>query len=232
MTGLFKRVVMAVYLITGKGTSIYRAICKPNGLEWANVLRHRGYPIGAGTSISPFADMMDLGGVSIGHNCSISKVQFVTHSGGDRIIRNYWGVYVDSALQRPIVIGDNVVIGASVTIMYGVTIGDNCVIGAGSYISRDVPANTVTRPPEATHAGKTDDYVARLVKRTQERQGEPPQVLRKLKFLGDGAGNKSNKCFPKYWSRLLCFPSVPAQSSTQPDSQRWASSFQAAIGAG
>ena len=123
--------------------------------------------IGKNTTINPAAVFMDKGMVSIGDNCSISGVVFVTHSGGDRVIKNHWGVSVDSGLGRRIVVGNNVTIGASVTVMYGVTIGDNCVIGAGSYISRDVPAGTVTRPPEAAHAGKTDDYVARLVNRTK-----------------------------------------------------------------
>lgn len=125
--------------------------------------------IGKNTTINPAAVFMDKGMVSIGDNCSISGVVFVTHSGGDRVIKNHWGVSVDSGLGRRIVVGNNVTIGASVTVMYGVTIGDNCVIGAGSYISRDVPAGTVTRPPEAAHAGKTDDYVARLVNRTQRK---------------------------------------------------------------
>ena len=123
--------------------------------------------IGKNTTINPAAVFMDKGMVSIGDNCSISGVVFVTHSGGDRVIKNHWGVSVDSGLGRRIVVGNNVTIGASVTVMYGVTIGDNCVIGAGSYISRDVPAGTVTRPPEAAHAGTTDDYVARLVIRTK-----------------------------------------------------------------
>ncbi len=44
---------------------------------------------------------------------------------------------------RPIVIGNNVWIGAQVCILPGVTIGDNCVIGAGSVVNKDIPANTL-----------------------------------------------------------------------------------------
>ncbi|WP_062262821.1 sugar O-acetyltransferase [Endozoicomonas arenosclerae] len=44
---------------------------------------------------------------------------------------------------KPITIGDNVWLGANVTVNPGVTIGDNAVIGAGSVVTRDVPANTV-----------------------------------------------------------------------------------------
>lgn len=41
---------------------------------------------------------------------------------------------------RPITIGNNVWIGAGVSVLLGVTIGDNCVIGAGSVVNRDIPA--------------------------------------------------------------------------------------------
>lgn len=44
---------------------------------------------------------------------------------------------------RPITVGDNVWIGAGVTILPGVAIGDNCVIGAGSVVVKDIPANCI-----------------------------------------------------------------------------------------
>lgn len=43
----------------------------------------------------------------------------------------------------PVIVGDNVWIGADVTIIGGVTIGNNTVIGAGSVVIKDVPANVV-----------------------------------------------------------------------------------------
>lgn len=44
---------------------------------------------------------------------------------------------------RPITVGDNVWIGAGVTVLPGVTIGDNCVIGAGSVVVKDIPSDSV-----------------------------------------------------------------------------------------
>jgi maltose O-acetyltransferase len=44
---------------------------------------------------------------------------------------------------RPIVIKDNVWIGASATINPGVTIGNNVVVGAGAVVTKDVPDNVV-----------------------------------------------------------------------------------------
>ena len=43
----------------------------------------------------------------------------------------------------PIRIGNNVWIGANVSVLPGVTIGDNCVIGAGSVVTKDIPANSL-----------------------------------------------------------------------------------------
>ena len=44
---------------------------------------------------------------------------------------------------KPIKVGNNVWIGAGVTVLPGVTIGDNSVIGAGSVVNKDIPENVV-----------------------------------------------------------------------------------------
>ena len=49
------------------------------------------------------------------------------------------GVFND----KPITIGENVWLGANVTVLPGVTIGDRAVIGAGSVVTRDIPADTI-----------------------------------------------------------------------------------------
>lgn len=43
----------------------------------------------------------------------------------------------------PITIGDNVWIGASVTVLPGVTIGSNTVIGAGGVVKHDIPSGVI-----------------------------------------------------------------------------------------
>ena len=46
-------------------------------------------------------------------------------------------------IALPITIGNNVWIGANVSILPGVTIGDDTVIGAGSVVNRDIASGVV-----------------------------------------------------------------------------------------
>jgi acetyltransferase-like isoleucine patch superfamily enzyme len=67
--------------------------------------------------------------------------------------------------NKPVVIEDNVWIGAGVTVLKGVTIGRNSLIGAGSVVVKDVPANMVAagnpcKPVKAL----TDDIINQLEK--------------------------------------------------------------------
>lgn len=48
-----------------------------------------------------------------------------------------------TVLLKPIVIRRNVWIGASATILPGVTVGENSVVAAGAVVTKDVPANSV-----------------------------------------------------------------------------------------
>lgn len=58
----------------------------------------------------------------------------------------------------PIVIGDDVWIGANSVILPGVTIGDNSVIGAGSVVTQDIPANSVAYGVPCRVIREINDY--------------------------------------------------------------------------
>jgi len=95
----------------------------------------------------------------IGHNCTFLVSESITigkHcllAGGVRI-SDYDGHPLDSGQRRrneppsasssrPVVLGDDVWIGAGCHVLKGVRIGDRSIIGAGSIVTKDVPADVV-----------------------------------------------------------------------------------------
>ena len=82
--------------------------------------------------------MWGHGGITIGNDCLIAShvsINSVTHEAK--------GLYRDSVLERPVLIGNNVWIGAHAVILPGITIGNNAIIGAGAVVTKDVPDNAV-----------------------------------------------------------------------------------------
>lgn len=58
-------------------------------------------------------------------------------------------------------IGDNVFIGAGVTILYDVKIGSNVVIGAGSVITKDIPDNSIVAGIPGKVISEFDSYISK-----------------------------------------------------------------------
>lgn len=80
----------------------------------------------------------DQGGITIGDGALIGQnVVLATLNHGLKPEERH------DLFPAPIHIGKNVWLGASVTVLGGVTIGDNAVIAAGAVVTRDVPANTI-----------------------------------------------------------------------------------------
>lgn len=86
--------------------------------------------------------------VTIGDYCDFGpNVTIVTPghpmlSSERRSIHRCDGSDVYVCWARPVHIGNDVWLGANVTVCPGVTIGDGCVIGAGSVVTRDIPPNS------------------------------------------------------------------------------------------
>jgi len=94
----------------------------------------------------------------VGHDCSIavgSSVRIGRHcllAGGVRV-SDYDGHPVDAMLRRtsppareaikPVVIGDDVWIGAAAMILKGVTIGDRSIVAARAVVTRSVPPDVI-----------------------------------------------------------------------------------------
>lgn len=135
--------------------------CKPSDIDRQRELLHQilGKIKGDVVITAPF--YCDYGfNISVGenfytnHNCVIldgAKVEF-----GDNVfiapncVFSTAGHAIDSEqrsqgleIARPIKIGNNVWIGANVSVLPGVTIGNNTIIGAGSVVNKDIPSDVI-----------------------------------------------------------------------------------------
>lgn len=75
--------------------------------------------------------------ISIGKNCLIGQEVNIFSS-------DFHGLRDRAKPSKaPVIIGDNVFIGARAMILKGVTVGDNSTIAAGAVVAKDVPPGTV-----------------------------------------------------------------------------------------
>lgn len=94
--------------------------------------------IGKHVFINSGCRFQDQGGITIGDGALIGHNVVLATLNHDLAPEKRSTIH-----PAPIVIGRNVWIGASATIVPGVTVGDNAVIAAGAVVTKDVPANTI-----------------------------------------------------------------------------------------
>lgn len=143
-----------LYMKKGKGSVIYRSVRK-------DITPFHPFTLGNYSVIEDYCCINNaVGEIQIGdrtriglHNTIIGPV----HIGND--VNLAQGVVVSGLNHNyedttrtineqgvntsPIIIEDDVWIGANAVITAGVTIGKHCVIGAGSIVTKDIPDNTV-----------------------------------------------------------------------------------------
>lgn len=68
----------------------------------------------------------------------------------------------------PVVIGDNVFIGAGSIVLPGVSIGSNVIIGAGSIVTKDVPEGRVYAGNPAREICSTQEFLIKHKKQMQD----------------------------------------------------------------
>lgn len=98
--------------------------------------------------------------ISIGNNCIIGP-DSVLNGSDDIVIGNFFLsgpsliIYTaehglcngstpfikQTGTQKKVIIGNNVYVGARVTILMGINIGDNVIIAAGSVVTKNIPSN-------------------------------------------------------------------------------------------
>lgn len=128
-------------IINGKNK--YNPIGCGNG---CNIIAERGAEIVIG-------ECLGMSNATIVSRCSVTVGDRVLIGGGVKIYdtdfhsldHRYRGTAEDKthAVCRPVVIGDDVFIGADSFILKGVTIGDRAVIGCGSVVTKDVSADEI-----------------------------------------------------------------------------------------
>jgi putative colanic acid biosynthesis acetyltransferase WcaF len=144
-------------------TLVFTQVWCPNRLRCA-LLRLFGAQIGEGVLIKHRVDVQWPWKLSIGDNSWIGtgvelyNVEDIT-IGSDVCISQR--VYLCTGSHDhtsptfdydngPILIEDGVWVCAQSTVLRGVTIGANSVIGAASVVYRDIPPDSIVRPPEST----------------------------------------------------------------------------------
>lgn len=120
--------------------------------------------IGKGTRVNSYSKFFSSesgGDIIVGETCSIAMnvtLTTMTHEIGESQRRAYGHIY------QPIIIEDGVWIGASSTILPGVTIGKGCIIAAGAVVTKDcepdgmyagVPAKRIKDLPVGTKLSET-----------------------------------------------------------------------------
>ena len=84
--------------------------------------------------------------ITIGDECMFANNLVVVDH--DHIVEN--GSITGKLTSKPIIIGNNVWVGANVTILKGVTIGNKAIIAAGAVVTKDVPEHTMVSGVPAT----------------------------------------------------------------------------------
>ena len=97
-----------------------------------NIIVGKNVFINSGCSFQDQGGITIKNGVLIGHNVVLATLN---HDINPRKRSNMH--------PAPIVIGNNVWIGANATVVPGVTIGDGAIIGAGAVVTKDVPPNVI-----------------------------------------------------------------------------------------
>ena len=118
----------------GQNTHVYSPLILTNTI-FSHLKIGANCHIGRGV----FLDLEDR--IEVGNNVTISmNVTLITHvdMGKSPLSRSEY-----PAEKAPINIGSGTYIGASVTVLHGVTIGENCLVAAGSVVRADVPAGNI-----------------------------------------------------------------------------------------
>lgn len=162
MKQAIKRLVLVVLVALIRVGVAIGALC-----HWKSIVRLSRYAywrarlerLGAGTEIYPYVVINGAENVRIGNHCSLGAFLHIWGEGGvtigdDVLIASHTAItslthnkhairFRGTLVKKPVIIGDNVWIGAGSVILPGVSIGSGSIIGAGAVVTHDVPSGVV-----------------------------------------------------------------------------------------
>lgn len=97
--------------------------------------------IGSHTYINRYTFLDAIESLVIGRNCAIGPHCYITDH--DHGLDPNFPPLDQAMVSKPTFIGNQVWLGAHVTVLKGVKIGDYAVVGAGSVVTRDIPARAI-----------------------------------------------------------------------------------------
>lgn len=193
MIGLLKRTIAHIAKTTGRGTSLYKKFCKPDGYEWAKHLAQWGslHSVGKNVWINLGCNIPDPTLVRLGNNIALSDCTLFGHDGIVGLLDVRFGTKLDSV--GPIDIRDNCFIGYGAIIMPRVTIGPDSVVAAGAVVVKDVPPGVVVGGNPAKVICTLEELLTKVEERCaaypwidliRQRSGEfDPELEPKLKKM-------------------------------------------------
>lgn len=115
--------------------------------------------IGERTYVGHRCLMYGHGGIHIGHDVLLANdVQLIC--GNHTFARRDVPIRAQPTVEQPIVIEEDVWLGASVIVLGGVTVGRGSVVGAGAVVTQDLPPYSIARGVPAQVVGMRGDESA------------------------------------------------------------------------
>jgi acetyltransferase-like isoleucine patch superfamily enzyme len=120
--------------------------------------------IGDHSTVNEFCALHGAGGIRIGNGVRIG-CHTVIHSVQHHFERVDIPIWKQGTCAKPIVIEDDVWIGANSTILGGVTIGAHTIIGAHSLVTKSIPPYSIAYgvPAKTRRSRKDDSSIPRQV---------------------------------------------------------------------